>query len=312
MSNNDDPCVSSSYASYLESKKSVDDRSLNRHVVDILRHELKHRDQIKIVELGAGIGTMVARLIDWSIIRRANYKLLDSNQHSLGAAARWLTQWAERSGKNVTQQGGGLCLSDAASETDVAVELLHSSLEDFLSQQSATQAEQVDLLIANAFLDLVDVPTVMPNLLALLTLDGLFWFSINFDGESLFLPEHPSDDALLTVYHRSMDERVHAGRVAGASRTGRHLFEHLRSAGATILGAGSSDWVVHATDGRYPDREDQFIEHILSTIEAELKWRKEVDQRALSEWLRIRRTQLSSGILVYVAHQLDFVGRRAK
>ena len=298
------------YVSYLESKKSVDDRSLNRHVLDILRRELKHAESINIVELGAGIGTMVARLIDWSLIRRAHYKLVDLDHHSLGAAASWLTRWAERSGKKATQREGSLRLSDDANETDVRVEFIHSSLDAFLAGPGATSKEQVDLLVANAFLDLVDVPAVIRSLLALLKDDGLFWFSVNFDGETIFQPEHPADGALLGVYHRSMDERVRSGRVSGDSRTGRHLFNHLHAAGARILGAGSSDWVVHAIDGKYPEREAEFIEHILSTIEAELSWRKEVDQDVLRDWLSVRRAQLSSGVLVYIAHQLDFIGRR--
>lgn len=298
------------YVSYLESKKSVDDRSLNRHVLDILRKELKRNELIDVLELGAGIGTMVARLIDWSLIRRANYRLVDLDQHSLGAAASWLTQWAQRSSKKATQRNGALRLSDGASDTEVCVDFVHSSLDEFLAAQRATSSEQVDLIVANAFLDLVDVPAVIASLLALLKPDGLFWFSINFDGETIFLPEHPADVALLDVYHRSMDERVRSGRVSGDSRTGRHLFKHLHDAGARILGAGSSDWVVHAIDGKYPEREAEFIEHILATIEAELNWRKEVDQDVLRDWLSLRRSQLSSGILAYVAHQLDFIGRR--
>ena len=179
------------------------------------------------------------------------------------------------------------------------------------SSSSHTDGRRFDILIANAFLDLVDVPATLPALFERLTPNGLYWFSINFDGETIFLPEHAADAALMRVYHRSMDERVRGGRRAGDSRAGRHLFQHLPAVGARILASGSSDWVVHAVDGKYPAREAEFVEQILHTIDAELSWRGDVDQASLRDWLSTRRAQLSRAELVYIAHQLDFVGRRA-
>jgi hypothetical protein len=88
------------------------------------------------------------------------------------------------------------------------------------------------------------------------------------------------------------------------------LFQHLGAAGAKILASGSSDWVVHAIDGRYPAREQEFLAGILHTIDAELEWRSEIDQRALRSWITNRQSQLARGELVYIAHQLDFAGRR--
>jgi hypothetical protein len=105
-----------------------------------------------------------------------------------------------------------------------------------------------------------------------------------------------------------MDERVRYGRPAGDSRTGRRLFGHLRAAGAFPLAAGSSDWVVHAgPDGVYPGDEAYFVEAILQTVEDAVQGL--VDPAPLADWLTARRRQLADGELVYLAHQLDFVGR---
>jgi hypothetical protein len=105
-----------------------------------------------------------------------------------------------------------------------------------------------------------------------------------------------------------MDQRVRYGRPAGESRTGRKLFGHLSSAGAPVLAAGSSDWVVHAgPDRRYPDDEAHFVECILQTVQDALAG--EIPAAALADWLAVRRRQLASGELVYLAHQLDVAGR---
>jgi hypothetical protein len=145
----------------------------------------------------------------------------------------------------------------------------------------------------------------------LLVPGGVYWFTINYDGESVFAPGHPGDDQVMRAYHRDMDERVRYGRPAGESRTGRHLFHQLRAAGAPALAAGSSDWVVSAgPDGSYPADEADFLRSILSTIEDALRLRPDwVDPADLADWLAVRGRQLAAGELVYIAHQLDFAGR---
>ena len=79
---------------------------------------------------------------------------------------------------------------------------------------------------------------------------------------------------------------------------------------ATVVCAGSSDWVVHASAGRYGADEEYFLHHILHTIDQELQKHSEIDRGALARWVELRHDQARRGKLVYVAHQLDFVGRR--
>ncbi len=57
-----------SFIRYLAAKKSVDDRALNRHVWETLKSSLAAQvaeTPVRILEIGAGIGTMVERLLDW-------------------------------------------------------------------------------------------------------------------------------------------------------------------------------------------------------------------------------------------------------
>jgi hypothetical protein len=199
-------------------------------------------------------------------------------------------------------------LPDGLLVGDLRVRLVHAELGSHLE---AAHEPPADVLIANAVLDLVDVPAVLPGLLRLLVPGGVYWFTINYDGESIFVPGHAHDDRIMQAYHRDMDERVRYGHPAGESRTGRRLFHHLRAAGAPALAAGSSDWVVHAApDGDYPDDEAYFVRAILQTIHSALRNRQDwVKPTDLDDWLAERRRQLAAGELVYIAHQLDFVGR---
>ncbi len=114
----------------------------------------------------------------------------------------------------------------------------------------------------------------------------------------------------MRVYHRSMDERVRYGRPAGDSKCGRHLFGHLRAAGAGILAAGASDWVVFGQANGYPADESTFLHRIVETIATELQRHPEVLPGPLLEWVDLRHEQIDRGELVYIAHQMDYLGRR--
>jgi hypothetical protein len=286
------------YTRYLAAKKSVDDRALNRHVLADLRRRLP-LGATRVLEIGAGLGTMVARLLEWQVVTAGEYTLLDVDGRLLRDSRTWLCDWADARGITARPLPDGVRLGD------LRVRLVEAELGDHLA---AGHGEPADLLVGHAFLDLVDVPAVLPGLLRLLTPGGLYWFTVVFDGESVFQPDHPHDDDVLGAYHRTMDERVRYGRPAGERRAGRHLFGHLRAAGAPPLSAGSSDWVVLAgPDGRYPGDEAYFLEAILQTVQDALAG--PTAPAGLGDWLAARRRQLAEGELVYLAHQLDVAGR---
>ena len=307
MTSFDEASMTSGYARYLAAKTSVDDRALNRHVLAELRR-LMPAGAPQVLEVGAGLGTMVARLMDWGVVGTGEYILLDADRPLLDDSRRWLRDWAAARGLRSD------VLPDGLQVGDLRVRLEHAELGRYLEAAHGAQGAQgvpADVLIANAVLDLVDVPAILPGLLRLLVPGGVYWFTINYDGESIFAPGHPHDDQVMQAYHRDMDERVRYGRPAGDSRTGRRLFHNLRAAGAPALAAGSSDWVVSAgPDGNYPDDEAYFLRSILSTIQDALRSRPDrVEPADLADWLAMRGRQLAAGELVYIAHQLDFVGR---
>jgi SAM-dependent methyltransferase len=301
MTSSDEASMTSGYARYLAAKTTVDDRALNGHVLAELRR-LMPAGAPRVLEVGAGLGTMVARLMDWGVVGTGEYILLDADRQLLDDSRRWLCDWAAARGLRSD------LLPDGLQVGGVRVRLVHAELGSYLE---AAHRALADVLIANAVLDLVDVPAVLPGLLRLLVPGGVYWFTINYDGESIFEPGHPHDDQVMRAYHRDMDERVRYGRPAGESRTGRRLFRYLRAAGAPPQAAGPSDWVVSAgRDGNYPDDEAYFLRSILSTIQDALRSRPDRMEAAdLADWLAVRGRQLASGELVYLAHQLDFVGR---
>jgi SAM-dependent methyltransferase len=298
------------FTRFLAAKKSVDDRALNRHVWQCLTQALPQAadEPVRVVEIGAGIGTMVERLVEWGLLRQATYTAIDADPETIAESRRRLPAWMAERGFDARE--------DALARQgfwrnghQIVVETEAIDLQGFVGH---TQARRTwDLLIAHAVLDLLDIPTALPSLLALLRPGGLFYFTIVFDGDTILQPEiDPALDAQIeALYHQTMDQRRLAGQLAGESRTGRHLFSHLRAVGADILAAGSSDWIIFAGPHGYPDDETYFLHFIIHTIGTALHGHPSLDPDRLAGWIAQRHAQIEQGTLVYIAHQLDFLGR---
>jgi SAM-dependent methyltransferase len=182
---------------------------------------------LRVLEVGAGVGTMVERLAEWGLLSGGgNIRPLTPTPLYRTARRRLGTRHA-----NI----------DLTWQT--------ADLFDFAAQ---ARPQQWDLLIAHALLDLLDLPQALPRLFNLLQPGGLFYFTLNFDGGTIFQPPLVGDTAVETAYHQTMDSRP------GGSQTGRQLFHAVQRAGGQVLAMGSSDWVVHPVNGRYPADEAFF------------------------------------------------------
>lgn len=281
-----------SFTRYLSAKKSVDDRALNQQVWQTTRDNLPHKNPLRILEVGGGIGTMVERIATWELpAKNIHYTLLDSNPNNIVAAKTRLAQ--------------------ANLPSHFHIEFVTADVLNFVKNQA--NHKLWDLIIAHAVLDLLDLRVAIPQLLARLTDDGLFYFTLNFDGVTIFEPDIDPvfDEQLMHAYHQTMDNRIIDGQNAGESRTGRRMLTLLPQLGADILAAGASDWVVFPQQGNYLADEAYFLHFIIDTVYGALKDDENIDDKQLSKWRQARHTQIDTGKLIYIAHQIDICGKRA-
>ena len=288
-----------SFPHYLLSKQTVDDRALNKDVLNALRVHMPP-EPISIIEVGGGIGTMLKRLIKWGILCNGDYLLVDAMEANIVYAREWIPQWAAEAGLGVEHFGQNeLRVCDQA--RDIRISLMCADVFDFIQSNK----RPADLLIAHAFLDLLPMPESLEKLFSLTK--SLAWLTLNFDGVTTLAPvvDYSLDEKIEQLYHKTMDLRPHGGD----NRTGRKLFEHIRSLNAEIISAGASDWVVHTTQGKYPAEEKYFLHFILNFFESSLKAHPGLDAAQFENWLAERHAQIERGELVYIAHQLDFLVR---
>ena len=198
--------------------------------------ELEGVDAPAIVDVGAGIGTGLERLLDWNVVKVPAYTAVEQD------AA--LVEIAPRGNK---LQGLGRARTQA--------ELVASTLADFASDN--WNLARFDFVIAHAFLDIVDLAPALKSLVALARPGGLLYFPITFDGETVFEPAHEDDETILSRYHASMDGEL------GNSKTGRRLFHALSSEPVDVLEMGSSDWIVRPEGGGYANDEAFFLECVI-------------------------------------------------
>ena len=292
---------------YLAAKKTVDDRALNRAVWERLRAalvDLALTRPVRILEVGCGIGTMVERLLDWGLAEQVQYVGGDSQAENIQVAYERIWDWARAKGYQCGHSNGEMVLEKRNIIWQVRFQ--QADATDYRASPAA-----FDVIIAQAFLDLVDVPTILSNFIHWLAPAGLCYFTINFDGGTIFEPvaEKEREEKIMRLYHQSMDTRLVDGHLAGDSQTGRHLFEQMREAGMEVLAAGSSDWVVYPGQEGYPADEAYFLHCILNFFEESLTGNPELAANVLRTWLAERREQIERRDLIYIAHQLDLLGQ---
>lgn len=298
---------------YLAAKRRVDDRGLDRRLLERLSaglaKETGDTDTLRVVEVGAGVGTMVERLLEWDLLPpgRTRYTAVDVDPDNVAAIRDRLTAWAADRDVTAADTDDGLRLADG--ERTVLVEPVAAEATAYLGTgvdgTDRTDRQEPDLLVGMALLDVLGLDR-LADLLAGLAPGGWYYFPVTFDGATRFTPAHPADRVVERYYHRHMDRKP-----GGDSHAGTHALGRLQTmARVGWVDVAGSDWAVRPVEGSYPGDEAYVIRHVLATVEEAVG---EVTgpgfESTLSGWLDCRRRQLDAGDLAYTTHQVDLLGR---
>lgn len=323
--------MNASEREYLTAKRTVDDRALNRRVLNGFADALADTDGgVCILEAGAGTGTMLARLVEWNLLPdRVAYRGVDREPGHIRAARERVPERLSAAGYSVRATAEGFVarrdsrLLDVRFEVGDVFDLDTADLFEFEVADvvdvfdseivgASDSRTTVDAVIASAFLDLVTLPEAVVELQTYLD-DGVLYAPITFDGLTGFVPAHPADDAVVRAYHQHMRERSQPGR----PDAGRAVLESVAHTGGAVSAVGGSDWVIRSHNGVYPDEEKLVLEHLVSTVvDAVSSMSGETSrqtacpsEQTLSEWESERRAQLADGTLTFLAHNLDILAR---
>jgi hypothetical protein len=156
-----------------------------------------------------------------------------------------------------------------------------------------------------------DIEQILPDILGLLVETGIFYFPINFDGITSFMPALDTrlDRLVEDIYHDSMDARAGNPEIKGHSQSGRLLLSELARLGHGILEAGASDWIVYPRNSLYRDADQYFLSQMLRFVQGEISKSNVIDKKEAMSWIRSREKQLENGVLMFMAHQIDVLGQ---
>lgn len=273
---------------YLESKRTIDERSRSRRVADRLFECLP--DAPTVGEAGAGTGGAVPWLLDGGVTA-GTYRGVDLSPTVVAHARRTRPATLRYRGYDAVDTEGGGAVGDFqfGFETGDALRRLRE--------------RRYDLVIAQQFMDLVSLEPAVDALTAAAEDGGLVYCPLTFDGVTVFQPDHPADEAVERAYHDAIS--ADADRDA---RAGRHLLEEFRGRPGSLLAVGASDAVVYPLGDEYPGDERHFLDCLLGFVEESVPTEA---VPAVDDWLSARHEQLADGRLSYIGHRYDFLYRTA-
>jgi len=195
------------YPDYLSIKKSIDDMSMNQEVWSAMSLWIKDNyrpgELIRILEIGAGIGTMIERMLDTGLLTHCSYTAVEMEQGFRDVASDRMLKWARLNNHIATQKSESLWIL-TRKEVKMEIEWL---IGDALDINHRFNAAYFDLIIGHAIIDLLPVPICMPNILSIVKPNGAYYFSLNFAGKTDFKPDLPSDAIISNAYNNDMDKR---------------------------------------------------------------------------------------------------------
>ena len=310
------------YVRYLEAKRTVDGRALDIHCLQKFRQALQSipsSSTIRIVELGAGTGTMLRRLIrdfDKFFVNPVEFTLIDIKADALAIARRLLL--------NCDAQ------LDSAGMSDNSISIHHSGVDgtipdielpgllvrfkradvfEFLRSRIA----KFDAVIAASFLDLVSLDDILPiikNCIDPSSLVRAIYCPLTFNGVTIF-SSVPNDSPILRAFHSSMGRGTAGGVDICRAYTGNYLRAALKMINGQAIAMADSNWNVVPKNGMYQNDEMYFVQCILqfvaSTSKDELS-RFGVTANDVDEFMKDSLNSLRQKTLSYSAHNVDFVG----
>jgi SAM-dependent methyltransferase len=318
------PDLTIDFPAYLEAKFAIDAASLNRELYTMFCDHLKGKVDPRVLDLGTGTGAMLRRILSLNLKGQVHLVGIDQDQESLTAALD-RTEKSLRGGgfrvKGKVADGRMIQIRAGKQNVELRIDLIQGDLLDWRKIEQIG-GHTFDCITAHAFMDLMPLKSALEGIQHLLKSEGLFYSTLNYDGDTVLLPQYGEpgfEQRLLHVYNRSMESRRTRGRKTGGCLSGRRLYQALYEEGWAILGMGSSDWNLFPAGGRYSADEKLFLVSILTMIAREaLEGRSPraaaggarsgvVYEKALADWHRRRIEAVQTGRLALVVHQLDLL-----
>jgi hypothetical protein len=269
---------------WLALREAVDHRSRNQALLSKLAARFAEREDMLVVDLGAGAGSNL-RAVAPVLPARQHWILFDHDPALLTAALETVARWADSSRAIAT----GLEASKSGKSL-----LIEFRQTDLAAEPAAWGKASPDLVTAAALFDLVSEPWIERFVAALARARLPLYTALNHDGVAEWAPPHPSDRQMTTAFERHFGRDKSFGPSAG-SRASKLMTGKLASAGYGIE-RGRSDWWLGPADSK-------LIAMLAESWAEAIGETSEVPAAAIAEWCASRK---ATGVSCIVRHE-DFL-----
>lgn len=261
---------------WLALREPADARARNRDVLSALSGWFALRDEMSILDLGAGTGANLRALAP-HLSRKQKWILADNDGTLFLAARRALSAWADQA----SSDGDALKLEKSGQQIEVAF------LRVDLARDLATAlAGKPDLVTASALFDLVSSDFIK-NLARLVTdARAAFYSALTYNGIQRWTPHRPADSQMAAAFNRHQMTDKGFGPAAGPTAAGL-LADQFRLAGFNVL-EGESPWRLAPSDrALLEELQRGFAMAVLET--------NAVDAKAVETWVKVIRAGAETG-----------------
>ena len=295
--------MSVSFADYLNAKFALDERSLNGEVRRAYEQALHSLPKIECLDVGAGTGASLRRLLASSLSAPLSVTALDRDTNLLDIARRDIPGWLGAVELKPHMQDGAI---RTCGEMQIDIRFADGELKHHRPDRI------YNVITAHAFLDLAPLRAALRQFAAWLEPGGYLYTSINYDGDTALLPVYEDsvfEADLLSHYNRTMELRRVDGLATGGAYCGRRLRDLLPGYGFEILAAGDSAWNISPVRQQYRDRDAICLEALLGMIYGEGRGCDLFAVDELDRWRDARKRCLQQGLLELRIQHLDFLAR---
>ena len=265
-------------------REAVDHRSRNQALLLKLAAHFAEREDILVVDLGAGTGSNL-RAVAPVLPARQHWILFDHDPALLAAARDTIMQWADSSRAVAT----GLEVSKSGKSL-----LIEFRKTDLTAEPAAWDNASPNLVTAAALFDLVSEPWIERFVAALARARLPLYTALNHDGVAEWAPPHAADRRMTIAFEWHFGGDKGFGPSAG-SRASKLMAGKLTSAGYEIE-RGRSDWRLGPADRK-------LIAMLAEGWANAAGETGEVPAPAIAEWCAARKAE---GVSCLVRHE-DFL-----
>ena len=258
-------------AEWLDLREAADARARNSDVASALQARLTLRDEVNVLDLGAGTGANL-RATAQLLPTRQTWTLVDRDLTLLDVARTKLARWADSS----SVDGEALELRKGSREIRV---LFRSA--DLALETNALVDPGVQLVTASAFFDLTSESFIRELAKTVVATRAIFYATLTYNGLQRWTPHRPADNQIAASFQRHQMRDKGFGPAAGPLAAS-HLVDQFRINGYVAL-EGESPWLLERADR-------MLIEELLRGYAVAATDEGRLDEKSIVTWVKVPRS----------------------